>query len=157
MFIDNPLAILSTFGERDIIKDDRIPVTWSSFYLFASALITDTDQAMQHFPPEACQMVIERFTHDIDDLSYRELKMGFITLSFFAKLNVPNAFDRAGDISQRILDADEYEEEKNSKYLQIHQIQEFYDERQLIAFVPALPFQYFIKFNIITKKQKTIK
>ena len=139
-FINNALSIIHSMNEKDLLKEERTKITWSAFYLFASSFLVAPEDTMQLFTPEAAQMVIEHFTKDLGNLSHRELKMGFIALTFFAKFNVPNAFDVAGNISGMLLDTDEFEEERKSQPLQIHQIQEFYDYRQLTAYVPALPF-----------------
>ena len=139
-FIDNAIAIIAAMKDKDMFAEERTKITFSAFYLFAAAFIVDADAAMTHFSPEVCQLIMEHSKNDISNLAYRELKVCFITLTFFAKYHIPNSFDNAGNLSARILDADELEERRREQTLQIHQVQAFYDDYQVVAFCPALPF-----------------
>ncbi|EAY11160.1 hypothetical protein TVAG_498540 [Trichomonas vaginalis G3] len=148
-FIDNALNILH-FGmtNNGFDNEEMKLLTWASFYLFTGSLINNESMAIQKLMnDDVVEMLCKLYKSHFRDVCYRDLKCGFITLTYLAKNNAKNAFDVAGSLSSELFDRmrDDTEWMQNNvdkgiKDLQINEIIQHYNDLQLQAIIPAIKF-----------------
>lgn len=133
-FIDMALNILQF---PNLPNKDKKQITWASFYLFSGALMADAQAALPKLMP-LTHLLCNLFGTQHRDVCYRDLKCGFVTLTFLAKENAPGAFDAAGSRSSEIFDR--FADEPEAPIQSVGAKNDFYANLRLDAIIPALEF-----------------